>query len=70
MEFLTEEEVLQILKEDSYLSDPADISSDKFCNETPKAIRDSILKENNGHVQGAIETLKRIDALKEKLRGE
>lgn len=67
MEFLTEEEVLQILKEDSYLSDPADISPDKFCNETPKAIRDSILKENNGHVEGARETIKRLHAIKKKL---
>ena len=48
MEFITKEDVLQIFHEDgSYLSDPADISPDKFCNETPKVIRDSILREDD-----------------------
>lgn len=71
MEFITKEDVLQIFHEDgSYLSDPADISPDKFCNETPKVIRDSILREDDSHIQGALETLKRLDALEKKLYGE
>lgn len=71
MEFITKEDVLQIFHEDgSYLSDPADISPDKFCNETPKAIRDSILREDDSHIQGALEALKRLDALEKKLYGE
>ena len=71
MEFITKEDVLQIFHEDgSYLSDPADISPDKFCNETPKAIRDSILSGNNNDVEDALEALKRLDALEKKLYGE
>ena len=71
MEFITKEDVLQIFHEDgSYLSDPADISPDKFCNETPKVIRDSILSGNNNDVEDALEALKRLDALEKKLYGE
>ena len=71
MKLLTKEEVLQIFQEEgSYLSDPADISPDKFCNETPKAIRDSILSGNNNDVEDTLEALKRLDALEKKLYGE
>ena len=71
MEFITKEDVLQIFHEDgSYLSDPADISPDKFCNETPKVIRDSILSGNNNDVEDALEALKRLDTLEKKLYGE
>lgn len=71
MEFITQEEVLQIFHEDgSYLSDPADISPDKFCNETPKVIRDSILSGNNNDVEDALKALERLDALEKKLYAE
>lgn len=70
MKLLTKEEVLQIFQEEgSYLSDPADISPDKICNETSKAIRDSILSDDNGDVEATLEALKELDELEKKLYG-
>lgn len=67
MEFLTENEVLKILKEDSYLSSPEDYRPGMIIDETPKAIRDNILNDNNKiskHVEGALETIKRLNNIK------
>ena len=69
MSHLTEEQVLEILKEDSYLSDPKDYKEGMIIDETPKAIRDSILSDDNHHVEGVLEALKRLDEYEDKLYG-
>lgn len=58
MTLLTEDFVLEVFEsEGCYLSDSADISTDKFCDETPEIIRKSILDDTNNDIKNVLEAL-------------
>lgn len=68
LKLLTKNEVLKTFKEEgSYLSDPEDYEEGMIIDETPKAIRDSILNENNNDVENALEDLKKLDEFEDNI---